>query len=266
MVGAKPVVFHKDDLVLRWEPSLQKESVEEKSVAGIPIPGKWKDCWSGPHLVIGLEKARGSHPDGNKYLIRLAESGLTVSVHVNVMHLFTPWSDSILSSSGATDDPRGWSDRGQVPVGSLFAVALGGRFDFGIGKVSRIISAADGKGDYLQYQWYGNRANNIKSQPVLPGWTRPDGSGCYYASDARATGDRAYTGATSGTPVRDRDILLHSFHLTKGQRIPAAIYRSISAASDSVRNKQPTGSAPPHATPYHAPCHTPVLRAGPLGP
>ena len=232
--SAIPITFKKDDLVLKWEPALRREGAADKA-GEVPIPSKWRMTWSGPHLVLGSAKPQGTHPKGNKYRIMLSNSGVEQEIHVNMLQLFTPWSDTILSSSGEFDDPRRWTDRGLVPIGNLFAVALGGAYNFGIGRVLKTIRAKDGMGDYLQYQWFGNNTNNLASLPIYPGWLRSSSStpDIYYALEGDA-GDNPYTGASTATPVRDSDVLLHSFILTKGNRVPAAIYRSISSASDRV--------------------------------
>jgi hypothetical protein len=237
--SSKPITFNPGDLVLKWEPSLQVETASEKQPGRVPIPGKWKDNWSGPHLVAKVGKPSGSHPDGNKYWIQLAETGKQESIHVNMLHLFTPWSDEVLSSSGCGDDPRGWSDRGRVPIGNLFAIPLRGGYNFGIGRVTGTIAARDGKGDYLQYQWLGNKRSNLKGQPIFPGWLRPRDPATgdrpeYYAEKAESKDDAPYSGATSKTPIRDTDVLLHSFCLTEGQRLPIAIHRSIVAATTRI--------------------------------
>jgi hypothetical protein len=240
--SAKAIEFQANDMVLKWEPSLQTDKVDDKTKGRIPIPGKWKDTWSGPHLVRGVLPSIGSHPDGNKYSIQLAGSGKTEAVHVNMLHLFTPWSDTVLSSSydPSGSDPRGWSDRGKVPVGELFAVKLKGGYGFGIGVVRGFIAARDGKGDYLQYQWLGNSTNALRSKPILPGWvaastTDTGAIGQEYYSSTAIGADVPYTGAISRTPVRDTDVLLHSFKLTGTQRLPVAIHRSIMAATQDSK-------------------------------
>ena len=77
----------------------------------------------------------------------------------------------------------------------------------------------------IQYQWWGN-ASNDNRKILKPGWIAKATGNTYYADKARRAQDAPYEGHKE-IPVRQKDIVLHSFKLTDAGRLPARIIRAL---------------------------------------
>ena len=94
---------------------------------------------------------------------------------------------------------------------------------FGIGRLLQ-----DDDGTDLYFQWYSNFSSSWSSTSSFkPGWLNADGS-AYYGH--RRNNDLPYTSRSSGTVVPGEYALLHGFTLTKGDHLPANVYRAIRSA------------------------------------
>ena len=95
-------------------------------------------------------------------------------------------------------------------------------FNFGVAKVTD--TEASG---VVHYQWLGNSTNNNESTFKL-GWIRKDKSKVYYEDQKKHTDHIPY-GDEGSVGVLQENIVIHSFNLTEGYKLPANILRIIQA-------------------------------------
>ena len=192
-------------------------------------PGKWTPKWTGPHQIIDKQQ-----PGANRnvrYTFRHMERGVTITTHANRLCLFRPWSTTVPSTSREIDAARPFAMGSWVRVGSLVVVPLSTPYPFGIGRVTS--ATPDGN---LDIQWLGYSGNNLAphTNPLFPAWTTPKRLEPYYAASPKSQSHRAYTVADDFPHghFHQSDVVLHSFELTKGGRIPAPVTRAISNHPD----------------------------------
>jgi hypothetical protein len=177
-------------------------------------PAKWSEKWSGPHVITGSGKS------SDHYTFRHAEKGREVEAHVNRLNKFCPWEKGITSTSWETDEKRKFQTGAWVEKGSLVLVPLEKPFPFGIAKLIE----CDSRGN-LRMQWYGNNKLHPEGK-YEPGWITPSGRK-YYAKTQETLDDKPYLTEDDGVLMHQRDVLLHDFELTKGERLPEALLEQI---------------------------------------
>ena len=181
---------------------------------------KWRPRWTGPHKIIEAITGTG----GRHYRIQHTKRG-AFKTHVNKLIKFNPWNDNITSTSAWLDGNRGFCQGEWASEGSLIIVPLLEPYPFGIGRITK--SNPDGK---VQYQWLGNDRNNVR-QTLKPGWTTKKGDKIYYSDKKRAKDHTPYNGHDD-VPIHQRDIVIHSFELTKAGMLPKHVLRAISNNPD----------------------------------
>ena len=216
---AKLPKYETGDHVLYWEPRQPKTLAieDDGDILMQAAPQKWKDRWSGPHKVTKVTPDRTGH----RYTFYHRERGLDIETHVNKLCRFQPWSEGIVSTSQDLDNPRLYRSGEWVKVGELIVIPLLEPCPFGIAKVLSCTEDGD-----LTLQWYCNAQENIKGT-YLPGWLTPARRNVYYAEAPREATHQPYTTAEEDFTMNQRDVLIHSFRLTKGNRVPAPLLRAI---------------------------------------
>ena len=100
---------------------------------------------------------------------------------------------------------------------------------FGIGKVLK--ANDDGT---IHFQWYRSHKDYQTTSPILPVWW--DGSEGYRADKPRDDSHEPYTGSISNEDwsmeITQADLALHSFQLTKTNRLTKAILEECKKCSD----------------------------------
>jgi hypothetical protein len=221
--GAPPKLQEHDvgDLVLFWEPSQPKimQTPEQRleSLVVMKAPKKWKDSWTGPHEVVSKKK----DDTGFRYEIYHKKRGTKLSTHVNKLCRFQPWAEGITSTSSTIDGKALYKCGEWVQDGALVIVPLLKPYPFGVAK----LISCEAEGD-MKLQWLGNDNNNVKHD-FLPGWRSTKRSKPYYSMTPRSASHKPYTTEDDGITMNQRDVLMHSFELTKNSRLPAPLLRAI---------------------------------------
>ena len=214
-------VYEKGDSVLFWEPKQPKamQSAEQRlrNVTVTEAPRKWKSPWSGPHQIVDRKPC----DTGYRYTFYHKERGKNIETHVNKISPFNPWAEGLASTSWDIDGRRLYRAGDWVENGALVVVPLERPYPFGVAKVL----SCDDEGD-LKLQWYGNSADDIKST-FEPGWTTSKKGKAYYTVSKREAHHLPYTTCMDGITMNQRDVLIHSFQLTKSERLPAPLLRAI---------------------------------------
>jgi hypothetical protein len=209
------------DLVLFWEPSqpkiMQTPKQRLESLIVTKAPRKWKDPWSGPHEVVDKQKDE----TGYRYTIYHKKRGMKISTHVNKLCRFQPWSTGITSISSDIDGKPLYKCGEWVQNGSLVIVPLLRPYPFGVAK----LLSCDAEGN-MELQWLSSD-NGIVNQGFLPGWKATKRSKPYYSTTARASSHAPYTTQDDNIVMNQRDVLMHSFELTKTSCLPAPLIRAI---------------------------------------
>jgi hypothetical protein len=206
------------DLVLFWEPQQTKllHDTSESVLDASKAPKKWTPTWTGPHTVV--EKI-----SVNQYRIFHRKRAERLQTHVNRMAIFHPWSDTVVSTSeweGIHAYRTGeWANEGvMIIVPLLFPHA------FGVAKLTN--ANRDGT---IEYQWWGNESEDIRKS-LQPGWTAGQDSNSnplvYYHHQPKAPGHAPYTGHVD-LPMTQKDIVVHSFELSKTQKLAMVVLKAI---------------------------------------
>ena len=207
------IQFKKNDLVLLWEPAQSHKIRLDDNTTRVKhgTPRKFISKWSGPHRVVDVTTAgkRG----GNRYHIDHLKRGI-LEFHPNRLHLFNPWSAEQPSTAPEEADDRIYQQGNYAQPGSLFLIALDRPWPFGIAKVLR----TDENGR-VYFQWLGNSAYKANGRFEL-GW-KMKCTTIYYQDKPRRSVHVPYCEAS--LLVHQKDILCHSFTLTKDKKLPKAI-------------------------------------------
>lgn len=220
---AKLPKYEVDDHILFWEPAqprhmlLPADQENQEEQQSFTAPAKWKDRWSGPHIISKVSPDR----TGFRYSFYHKKRGKVITTHVNKICRFMPWSQGILSTSGNIDEKMLYKAGEWVEKGALIVVPLERPYPFGIAKV--LNTKTDGT---LSLQWYGNKENSIKGS-YLPGWTTPTKTSIYYAEEKKKTNHTPYTTSMDDISLNQRDVIMHDFELTKTNKLPAPLLRAI---------------------------------------
>lgn len=221
----KPKDFEVGDSVMYWEPRQRRmlgptdpddEEDEELEGEAVKAPSAWTPKWTGPHQVMGRWKTDA----GFRYAIYHGVRKRTIDTHPNKLCPFEAWSDNQPSTSAWLDGKDGYELGGRAEVGSLIAVPLQGGHGFGVGRVVE----AKVNGDVL-YRWWGNASNNPEGV-FQPGWTTEKGQRQYYGKKQKQPSHKPYLGHVD-VPIKQRDIIVHSFTLTPQGRLPKNVLELI---------------------------------------
>ena len=213
-----------EELAMLWEPQ-QTKHLEDALGAQRRAPSKWTPKWTGPHKVIAKATKEGEVSDGTeckRYMIFHCDHGRLERHHVSRLGKFCPWSKTITSTSYEYDSRRDYVQGGYAQEGDLIVVPLMKPFNFGVAKVTD--TEASG---VVHYQWLGNSTNNNESTFKLV-WIRKDKSKVYYEDQKKHTDHIPY-GDEGSVGVLQENIVIHSFNLTEGYKLPANILRIIEA-------------------------------------
>ena len=96
---------------------------------------------------------------------------------------------------------------------------------FAVGKVLERKEMADGKAQ-LVFQLYGNASSNLTGT-YRPGWYRPRDKTFYWRHSPVSDRDVEYTSDITKAAITDWNVCLHSFRLTKGDRLPNKVWKHI---------------------------------------
>ena len=130
------------------------------------------------------------------------------------------WSKTIISTSYEYDSREDYVQGRNAQEEDLIAIPLMKPFNFGIAKVTSTEVSAT-----VHYQWLGNSVNNNEGTFKL-GWTRGDEPRVYYNDSKIHTDHKPYSDKGS-VGILQNDIIVHSFKLTDGGKIPANVMRVI---------------------------------------
>lgn len=209
------------DQVLFWEPRQPKamQTPEQllKNVLVVEAPRKWKDKWSGPHVITSLTSCK----TGFRYTLHHRERAVDIETHVNKLCLYQPWSTGLGSTSNDIDSKRLYKCGEWAPSGALVIVPLLQPHPFGIAKI--ISCTTDGD---LELQWLGNNTDNTNGK-FLPGWTPPRTLKPYFAPGSKSQHHVPYLTSRDGIYMNQRDVLMHGFELTDSKQLPAPLLRAI---------------------------------------
>lgn len=225
------VEYQLDDHVLYWEPRQPKRlkltpantdgGTDTDGHRHAAAPAKWKDRWSGPHVITGKVACKTGHRD--QFYHR--ERGQTIETHVNKLCIYRPWSQGLLSTSADLDSKRLYKCGEWVEEDSLVVVPLMKPYPFGIAKV--LSTNDDGE---LELHWLGNTGDS-PAGTYLPGWTTKVGSQTYYAVRPRHRTHSAFIADKDNSDIslNQHDVLIHGFELTRTKHLPAPLLRAIAA-------------------------------------
>jgi hypothetical protein len=227
--------YEVDEMVYFWEPQQRKIlGGALRSAGGAPVPvdenskwtdtcpSKWTPNWTGPHKIVG----RSLETSGYRYSIFHIKRAKKMQVNANRLCRANRWNDEITSTSAWLDGKQGYEMGGRAEQDALIVVPSQGAFRYGIAKVTA--AKADGA---VEYQWMGNVRNQM-SGSFLPGWSRTKQPTIYYNERRQHHSHKPYWGHVD-VPIRQKDIILHSFKLTNKDRLPANVRRAI-ATDDRV--------------------------------
>ena len=217
-------VYEEGDSVLYWEPAQSKSLRAEEEGEKVLLkkaPGKWKPRWTGPHLVKSVTTGQYS----NRYSIDHVRRKQRIdNIKGDKLRPYTPWSSAIVSTSSELDVAEApfvvgsWCEEG-----ALFIVPLHKPYPFGLGKVLK--ASTDG---CVEYQWY-NTEGHSATRPFKPMWW--DGTASY-DGHKRSGMHVPYTGKEEGTVIRQGDIVMHGFALTKGGSLRKEVLAECSKSAD----------------------------------
>ena len=213
-----------EELAMLWEPQ-QTKRLEDALGAQRKAPSKWTPKWTGPHKVISKSVEEGGATSGaecKRYMIYHCDRSQLERHHVSRLGKFCPWDKTIISTSYEYDSRRDYVQGGNAQEGDLIAIPLAEPFDFGVARVTSTLE--DGT---VHYQWLGNNNNNNDST-FKPGWIRKNEPRVYYEDQKKHTDHIPYSDVGS-VEIYQRDIVIHSFKLTDGQKLPANVMRVILA-------------------------------------
>jgi transposase InsO family protein len=199
--------------------------------------GKWVNTWTRPQIVT-------KRVSTNTYDVRDPETAqVSRSCHVNMMHPFTPWSDSVLTTDRTAFQSVPWKSGGEIAKEALIAVPLP-EGKFGIGK---LLEADDG--DKLLFQWWGNDDESCtKTATFAPAWLKGSKKQLvhYYRHEPENPKHLPYTSRT-GTPfvpceINRDGVLLHDFEMeqvrvkAKGDLLAHKLSSAVRKAIESARS------------------------------
>jgi hypothetical protein len=216
--------FQIGDHVIHWEPALPKvmqtPAQRLANITTTKAPKKWKNSWTGPHIITG-KKADAT---GHRYEFYHRGRGVTISTHINKIRSYTPWSNGIMSTSADLDEKALYKSGSWVANGSLVVVPLLEPYPFGIA----LLLDCNEDGD-MELQWMGNASDSVKGT-YEPGWrtsaSKP-GTMPYYSPTAKKSTHVPYTTASDDLHMNQRDVLIHGFELTGKGLLPAPLLRAI---------------------------------------
>ena len=146
-----------------------------------------------------------------------------MKTHVNRLVKFHPWSDHAISTST-------WEDKHTYRMGewasnnALIIIPLLQPYPFGVARLTK--AHRDGA---IDYQWWGN-ASNTTTGTYRPGWIKGDSKSgkqlIYYADAKREATHAPYYGQTE-MPMTQKDIVVHSFELTRSHKMPIVVLKAI---------------------------------------
>jgi hypothetical protein len=209
--GKKKVTYAVNDAVMYWEP-VQSKKFDEKQA-----PNKWKDKWTGPHIIVSVKKGKYD----NRYTIMHAKRRKQLqNVKPDKLSPYSPWSAALPSTSPELDSQNKPFKVGTwCAEGNLFIVPLQPPWPFGVGKVLR----ANDDGTIL-FQWYRTTGHQATA-PYSPMWW--DGKKGYHAKEAKKSGHEPYTGVEMdeawNMEITQGLIAIHSFKLTPAGRLPKPV-------------------------------------------
>jgi hypothetical protein len=170
----------------------------------------------------GATGGAASGAECKRYMIYHCDRSQLERHHVSRLGKFCPWDKTIVSTSYEYDSRRDYVQGGNAQEGDLIAIPLAEPFDFGVARVTSTLE--DGT---VHYQWLGNNNNNNDST-FKPGWIRKNEPRVYYEDQKKHTDHIPYSDVGS-VGIYQRDIVIHSFKLTDGQKLPANVMRVILA-------------------------------------
>ena len=207
--------------VLLFRPGLPAYTIADGEPSIVASsPKKWTPEWTGPHVVT-------AKTGPNNYDIVHGTTG-TIFKNQNVNSIFpwSPWSESVSSTSEHLDHNVPWTYGGLPKHDSFIAIPLEKSFEVG-----RITEAPKSQDETLQFQWWSNPKND-HNLPIYPAWYKPHDPKTkkknveavpYYKSEPKQAGDLPYTNANTETVTTSADILLNGFALTKAGKIPKPV-------------------------------------------
>jgi hypothetical protein len=212
---AEPVKYMAGQTVLVWLPDQAQYCQNSDHSNAVKAPSKWGYRWTGPFSII---RQTGQ----NTYDVREESTGrLGLRYHVNNLTPFTPWSDTVMSTSPDLDKALPWRTHGNPARNDLIAIAMKGEDTFAIAK---LLENDDGKTP-LKFQWMSNMKDKYDKHSTFKlGWIRPDGKTIWATRPQRNT--KPYTGLPE-TKVYGEWILLHGFALNADDTLPKPVRAAI---------------------------------------
>ena len=191
-------------------------------------PGKWNPRWTGPHTIAAVQDGRYS----NRYTERHATRKREIE---NVLSPYTSWSSSIASTPADLDASTkvfvvgvgAWCKEGD-----LFIVPLARPYPFGaVGKV--LEASDDGR---IRHQWKGYGATNAYE----PMWW--DGRRSYRGR-RRSKDHVPFEDKDTGIVIRQEDLVLHGFTMTKTSRLRETVLDECARNADVWWQRRGDGPA-----------------------
>ena len=213
--GREARVYDVGDTVLYWEPAQPKVLRSEEEDTNLILkkaPGKWKPRWTGPHSIVAVQEGRYS----NRYTMRHGPRKREIeNVKSDKLRPYTPWSSSIVSTSSELDAATGpFAVGAWCKAGDLFIVPLAQPYPFGVGKVLEAFD--DGR---IRYQWYGAKGYGATSVYEAMWW---DGRKSYRGR-RRNVAHGPFEDKETGMVIRQEDLVLHGFTMTRTRRLREAV-------------------------------------------
>ena len=184
-------------------------------------PGKWKPRWTGPHKVIEVREGKYS----NRYTIGHVRRRTNIeNVKSDKLRPYTPWSTTIASTSEGLDNPEAPYIMGAwCKAGELFIVPLAKPYPFGMGKVMK--AHDDGR---IEYQWYNSKGYGT-TKAWQPMWW--DGRKSY-TGHKKGRAHTAFADEEAKVIIKQEDLVMHGFTLTKNQRLREEVLEECSKSAD----------------------------------
>ena len=205
------------DTVLHWEPRQNAIRSNATEAAGQKnLKASWTPNWTGPHKVL----RRWMTDAGYRYELWHTDRAKKIQCHQNKLCKFDRWSDELPSTSAWLDGKQGYELGGWAEKDDFIVLPLQPPFDYGVAK----ITATHTNGS-VDYQWWGNATNN-NAGIFKPGWLRSKHPSVYYSSRKLHPKHATYMGQHD-IPIKQRDIVVHSFQLTATGRLPQNVIRAL---------------------------------------
>ena len=172
----------------------------------------------------------------NRYTMRHGPRKREIeNVKSDKLQPYTPWSSWIASTSAELDAPTGPFVVGAwCKEGDLFMVPLARPYPFGVGKVLKAYD--DGR---IRYQWYGAKGYGA-TEAYEPLWW--DGKRSYGGRRKSKKHD-PFEDEDAGIKIRQEDLVLHGFTMTKASRLREAVLDECARNADVWWQRRSTGAA-----------------------